>query len=73
MPRIDANTEGRKANAAQPLGERGGLVSDRKTKDIAAAEQRSAGPDGGDATVIGDTFKRSPGGRASGKPPSGKA
>ena len=42
-------SEGRKANAAQPLGDRPGLVSDRKTDQIAGQERRSAGPDGPDA------------------------
>jgi len=61
MPRTDGNTEGRKRNDALPLGERDGLVPERKAKKIAAQEQRSAGPDGGDARAVGDTFKRKPG------------
>lgn len=52
------NTEGRKNNAALPLGERPGLVSDKGTVKTGKAEERSAGPDGPDATEIGDTFKR---------------
>ena len=35
-------------------------TSDKAVKDNAAVEQRSAGPDGPDATEIGDTFKRQP-------------
>lgn len=53
-----ANTKGRKDNAAQPLGERHGTESDAATKRTAAKERRSAGPDGPDARVVGDTFKR---------------
>lgn len=51
-------TEGCKANAAQPLGERSGLVSEKETCRTARQERRSAGPDGPDATVIGRTFKQ---------------
>lgn len=51
-------TEGRKANAAQPLGERKGLASDAQTKKTGKAERRSAGPDGPKAQDIGQTFKR---------------
>ena len=40
------NTEGRKANAAQPLGQRDGLVSDRSTEKTGRREQNSSGPDG---------------------------
>lgn len=45
----DLNTEGRKANAAQPLGEREGTVSKDASKKTAERERRSAGPDGPDA------------------------
>ena len=48
----DLNTEGRKAHAAQPLGERKGTVSDEDSKKTAEKERRSAGPDGPDATDI---------------------
>lgn len=41
-------SDGRKQNAAQPLGERSGLVSDKKTDQIGKHEQKTAGPDGGD-------------------------
>lgn len=54
----DDNTKGRKANAAQPLGERGGLISKDATRRTGDAEQRSAGPDGPDAGFVGETFKR---------------
>lgn len=55
----NANTDGRKANAAEPLGERPGLVSEKDVVKTGKAEQRSAGPDGPDATEVGETFKRS--------------
>ncbi len=45
----EAQTPGRKANGAQPLGEREGLVSDKATARTAAKEIKSAGPDGPDA------------------------
>ena len=52
----DLNQEGRKANAAQPLGERQGIQSKEASKKTAEKERRSAGPDGPDATEI--TAKR---------------
>jgi hypothetical protein len=51
------NSEGRKRNEALPLGQRSGLVSDTATKRTGLAERKSAGPDGPDATEIGNTFK----------------
>jgi len=56
----DNNTDGRRANSAQPLGERHGLVSDRQTRATGKKEQTTAGPDGPDAGVIGETFKKKP-------------
>jgi hypothetical protein len=53
-------TEGRKANAAQPLGERTGLVSNKGAKRTGEAERRSAGPDGPDAGEISKTFLTPP-------------
>lgn len=52
------NTPGRKANAAQPLGERKGLVSDDQTKATGKQSRKSAGPDGPNAEEVGRTFKR---------------
>ena len=51
-------TEGRKDNAALPLGEREGGDSDAKARAQGKREQGTAGPDGPDAAAIGDTFKR---------------
>jgi hypothetical protein len=52
-----ANTAGREENAAQPLGERKGLVSKKETKKTGVAERASAGPDGPDSGAVGKTFK----------------
>lgn len=51
-------TDGRKENAAQPLGERAGLVSEEDAERTAERSRRAAGPDGPDARKVGDTFKR---------------
>ncbi len=40
---------GRERNAAEPLGERPGLESDRLTEKIGKEERRTAGPDWPDA------------------------
>lgn len=56
----EAQTSGRKANAAQPLGERAGLVSEEETRKTGRASRRAAGPDGPDAGVVGKTFKIKP-------------
>jgi hypothetical protein len=40
-----------------------GLVSDEDTRETGQKERRTAGPDGGDSREIGNTFKKSPGGR----------
>lgn len=48
-------SEGRKTNDAQPLGERTGLESDRQTDKIGAEEQRTPR-----AKAIGRTFKTPP-------------
>lgn len=53
-----AQTPGRDANAAQPLGERHGLVSDKQTERTGREEESSAGPDGPDAREVGETFKK---------------
>lgn len=53
-------TEGRKANAAEPLGDRPGLVSEKGAKRTGAKSRQAAGPDGPDARAVGDTFKAPP-------------
>jgi hypothetical protein len=50
-------TKGRAANAAQPLGERKGLVSRAGTKRTGEKSAKAAGPDGPDAAAVGKTFK----------------
>lgn len=60
MSRTDKpQTPGRDANAAQPLGERKGLVSEEGAQRTAEKERGSAGPDGPDAGQVGATFKKS--------------
>lgn len=54
----EPNTEGRKGNAAQPLGDRHGTDSREKTQRTAERERKSAGPDGPDVREVGDTFKQ---------------
>jgi hypothetical protein len=56
----DNNSEGRRRNDAQPLGERSGLVSKAATKRGGERSRRAAGPDGPDAEVVGNTFKQKP-------------
>jgi len=51
-------TEGREKNGAAPAGKPDALISDKDTKKVGQAERQSAGPDGPDATEIGDTFKK---------------
>lgn len=55
-----AQTAGRKANAAQPLGEPPTKGSTEDQKKTAARSRTAAGPDGPDAGVVGATFKQKP-------------
>jgi len=50
-------SKGRARNAAQPPGERRGLVSDKATKSTGEDSRKKAGPDGGSAERVGRTFK----------------
>jgi hypothetical protein len=52
-----SNSDGREENQAPPLGQRTGLVSNKGAERTGQAERKSAGPDGPDATEVGDTFK----------------
>ena len=54
-------TEGRDETGAIPLGRPDASTSDRAVKRNAEREQQTAGPDGPDATEVGDTFKQQPG------------
>ena len=56
----DKQTKGRDDNGAVPPGKPDASTSDRDVKDNGKREARSAGPDGPDATEVGDTFKRQP-------------
>jgi ribonucleotide monophosphatase NagD (HAD superfamily) len=54
-------TRGREANGAIPPGKPDAATSEAAVKRNGERERRSAGPDGPDATVVGDTFKNAPG------------
>ena len=54
-------TKGRDENGAMPLGRPDGSTSEAAVKRNAEREQQTAGPDGPDATEVGDTFKSAPG------------
>lgn len=51
-------TEGRKANGAAPLGKPDPTTSEAAVKRTGERERTSAGPDGPDASEIGETFKQ---------------
>jgi hypothetical protein len=53
-------TEGRDNNGAIPPGRPDASTSDAAVKRNAEREQQTAGPDGPDATEVGDTFKKKP-------------
>lgn len=61
MSEDDIQTEGRDDNGAIPLGKPDASTSDAEVRRNAERERRSAGPDGPDATEVGDTFKQQPG------------
>ncbi len=55
---------GREANGAVPGGKPDPLTSDEAVLRTGRKSRKAAGPDGPDATVIGDTFKIAPGAKA---------
>ena len=57
----DKQTEGREKNGAHPGGKPDGSTSSAAVKRTGEKERRSAGPDGPDASEVGDTFKRTGG------------
>lgn len=59
MPK-STQTAGRDRNGAQPLGAKDGTSTPAKIKRTGQKESRSAGPDGPDASVVGETFKSKP-------------
>lgn len=56
----DNQTEGPERNGATPAGKPEAATSDADVKRTGQRERRSAGPDGPDATAVGDTFKQRP-------------
>jgi len=56
----DKQTDGREANGAIPGGKPEAAVDDAAVKRTGQHERQSAGPDGPDPTVVGDTFKTAP-------------
>lgn len=54
----DKQTEGRRQNGATPGGKPDASTSDEAVRKTGEKERKSAGPDGPDASVIGETFKR---------------
>ena len=54
----DRQTDGRKDNGTMPGGAPDPSTSEDAVKKTGERERRSAGPDGPDATEVGDTFKR---------------
>jgi hypothetical protein len=62
MPKPDEpQSKGRHANAAEPPGRFTALGGKDDIKKTGSKSRRAAGPDGPDATDVGDTFKDPPG------------
>lgn len=53
-------TEGREHNGAIPPGKPDASTPDDAVRRTGQQERRAAGPDGPDATEVGDTFKTPP-------------
>lgn len=53
-------SQGREDNGAVPGDKPDASTSDAAVRRTGERERRSAGPDGPDATAVGDTFKRKP-------------
>lgn len=51
-------SEGREDNGAIPAGRPDASTPEKKVRETGKKAQASAGPDGPDATEVGDTFKR---------------
>ena len=51
---------GRKANDAEPLAQRPGLMSPEAVERTGRKSRKAAGPDGPDAGAVGETFKKKP-------------
>lgn len=61
------NTDGRKANEAEPLGDFTALGGRDSVQKTGEESRKRAGPDGPDAEEIGNTFKGPAGDPAEGK------
>lgn len=57
----EKQSQGRKDNAASPGGKPDPATSDEAVRRTGLKSREAAGPDGPDATVVGDTFKTAPG------------
>ncbi len=57
-----SQSQGRDKNGAIPPGRPDASTSEAAIVRNGERSRRSAGPDGPEATVVGDTFKSSPGG-----------
>lgn len=53
-------SKGREANGAIPGGNPDPADSDAEVRKVGRQSTRAAGPDGPDATEVGDTFKKKP-------------
>lgn len=54
----DDQTDGRRTNGAEPGGKSDATTPTKAVKKTGRDAQTAAGPDGPDASVVGDTFKR---------------
>ena len=54
----DKQTDGRKANGAAPAGKPDPSTPDKDVRAVGRHERTTAGPDGPDATEVGNTFKK---------------
>lgn len=54
----DKQSEGRKANGADPGGKPDPATSSKAVDAVGKRETTTAGPDGPDASEIGETFKK---------------
>lgn len=56
----EKQSEGRRKNGAMPAGRPDQTTSDRDVKKVGEQSRHAAGPDGPNATEVGETFKRQP-------------
>lgn len=57
----EKQSKGREMNGASPGGKPDASTSEEAVKRTGLKARKAAGPDGPDATVVGDTFKKAPG------------